>query len=104
MGITEFILWNPRCVYTVAALSSDPVKPPVEIEAALKAKPFRVVLKSVGPEKDVVRAEIERLGGKGKVDRILKSLPNPVATDLSWNDAMKIASDLKSKGAVADVR
>jgi hypothetical protein len=46
MGLTEFILWNPRCVFTESALSTDPLKPPKEIDAALRATPFRLVLKT----------------------------------------------------------
>ncbi|MDO8684653.1 MAG: putative glycoside hydrolase [Armatimonadota bacterium] len=104
MGLTEFILWNPRCVYTESALSTDPEKPPKEIAAALKSKPFRVVLKKAGPDKEKVRALVEKTVGKEKVDRILKSLPAPVATNLSWANAGKLASELKSAGARVDVR
>lgn len=104
MGITEFILWNPRCVYTTSALSTDPLNPPQEIAAALKSKPFRVVMKTIGPNKAAIRTEIEKLDGKQKADRILKSLPNPVATDLSWTDATQLARSLDSKGATVDVR
>jgi len=104
MGIAEFLLWNPRCVYTASALSTDPEKPPQEILAARKSAPFRVVLKSAGPKKQEVAALVAKLDGPVKAERILKTLPNPVATNLSWPDATKVAAEFKSAGATADVR
>ncbi len=104
MGVTEFLLWNPRCVYTKSALSSDPNKPPKEIEAALKAAPFRVVLKTTGPNKESIRAIVEKSTGKEKADRILSSLPNPVASNLTWKQASQLAKEFRDSGATVDIR